>query len=168
MLEERTQSTDVTREALEHKALGRFSCDPCVLQRFLLRPLGGPGLVGICSEATHSESQLTQPDTKTSRWSSHPSSTYLSSEERVETRRVPGEISMLTKRLWFFSWSSPCSDSDRAFAPERSPKPTVDTGARRLTRGARAQLWLAFLVVLLAASATWGAGNWIFTAWRWR
>jgi hypothetical protein len=91
----------------------------------------------------------------------------LASEARVETRRVPGEVCMLTKRLRFFTWSSPCSDSQRAFVPERSSKPTVDTGARGLMRGARAQLWLAFLVVLLAAWATWSAGNWILTAWRW-
>lgn len=75
---------------------------------------------------------------------------------------------MLTKRLRFFTWSSPCSDAQRAFAPERSFQPTGDTGARGLTRGARAQLWLALVVVLLAAWATWGAGNWILTAWRWR
>jgi hypothetical protein len=76
---------------------------------------------------------------------------------------------MFMKRLRFFAWSSPCPEvAQQAFVPARSSRPVVESGARGHALGERAQLWLAFLVVLLAAWGTWSAGNWMLAAWQWQ
>ena len=73
------------------------------------------------------------------------------------------------KRLRLSVWPwTPGEVPQRGLASARAAQARVELDRPARTLGARAQWWLALLVVLLASYGTWSAGNWLLAEWQWR
>lgn len=73
------------------------------------------------------------------------------------------------KRLRLSVWPSTARElPQRGLAPLRASQASIQIDRPARTLGARAQWWLALLVVLLASYGTWSAGNWLLAEWQWR